>query len=94
MLREGCRAPCAVQSTVLADRGRLYDADQSRAGGPDDGHDPTGDHLGGPYFQTGAEAIVPATRLTGHGYGGVVQLHFYLDDLFPHSIGKPISEWW
>jgi hypothetical protein len=49
---------------------------------------------GGPYFQIGAEAILPATRLTGHGYGGVVQLHFYLDDPFPRSIGKPISEWW
>ena len=48
----------------------------------------------GQYFQIGAEAILPATRLTGHGYGGVVQLHFYLDDLFPHSIGRPISEWW
>jgi hypothetical protein len=48
----------------------------------------------GPYFQIGAEAILPATRLTGHGYGGVVQFHIYLDDLFPHSIGKPISEWW
>ena len=48
----------------------------------------------GPYFQIGAEAILPATRLTGHGYGGVFQFHIYLDDLFPHSIGKPISEWW
>jgi hypothetical protein len=48
----------------------------------------------GTYFQLGAEAILPASRLTGHGYGGVVQLHFYLDDLFPRSIGKPISEWW
>jgi len=48
----------------------------------------------GPYFQIGAEAIIPANRLTGHGYGGVVQLHFYLDDIFPRSIGKPISEWW
>jgi hypothetical protein len=48
----------------------------------------------GPYFQIGAEAILPATRLTGHGYGGVVQFHVYLDDLFPHSIGRPISEWW
>jgi hypothetical protein len=48
----------------------------------------------GPYFQVGAEAIIPANRFTGHGYGGVVQLHFYLDDIFPHSIGKPISEWW
>jgi hypothetical protein len=48
----------------------------------------------GPYFQIGAEAIIPANRFTGHGYGGVVQLHFYLDDIFPRSIGKPISEWW
>jgi hypothetical protein len=48
----------------------------------------------GTYFQIGAEAILPATRLTGHGYGGVVQFHVYLDDLFPHSIGRPISEWW
>jgi hypothetical protein len=48
----------------------------------------------GPYFQIGAEAIIPANRFTGHGYGGVVQLHFYLDDIFPRSIGRPISEWW
>ena len=48
----------------------------------------------GPYFQIGAEAIIPANRFTGHGYGGVVQLHFYLDDIFPRSIGRPVSEWW
>ena len=48
----------------------------------------------GPYFQIGAEAIIPANRFTGRGYGGVVQLHLYLDDLFPRSIGRPISEWW
>jgi hypothetical protein len=48
----------------------------------------------GQYFQIGAEAILPANRLTGHGFGGVFQLHFYLDDLFPRSIGRPISEWW
>jgi hypothetical protein len=48
----------------------------------------------GPCFQIGAEAILPATRRAGHGYGGVVQLHFYLDDIFPRSIGRPISEWW
>ena len=44
----------------------------------------------GQYMQIGAEAIIPASRLTGHGYGGVVQLHFYLDDLFPNSIGRPL----
>jgi len=48
----------------------------------------------GPYFQIGAEAILPANHITGHGYGGVIQFHIYLDDLFPRSIGRPISEWW
>jgi hypothetical protein len=47
----------------------------------------------GPYFQVGAEMIIPTNNLSGHGIGGVVQLHFYLDDLFPHGIGRPISEW-
>jgi hypothetical protein len=45
-----------------------------------------------PYFQIGAEAI-PVNKASGRGFGGVVQFHVYLDDLFPHSIGKPISEW-
>jgi hypothetical protein len=44
----------------------------------------------GQYVQIGAEAIIPATRQTGHGYGGLVQLHFYLDDIFPGTIGRPI----
>ena len=47
----------------------------------------------GQYFQIGAEAILPATHAAGHGIGGLVQLHFYLDDIFPNTIGKPISAW-
>jgi hypothetical protein len=47
----------------------------------------------GQYFQLGAEMIIPTNSLSGHGIGGVVQLHFYLDDLFPNSIGRPISQW-
>jgi hypothetical protein len=47
----------------------------------------------GQKFQLGAEMIIPTNGLSGHGIGGVFQLHFYLDDLFPNSIGKPISEW-
>jgi hypothetical protein len=47
----------------------------------------------GPYFQVGAEMIIPTNSLSGHGIGGVVQLHFYLDDLFPNGIGRPISQW-
>jgi len=44
----------------------------------------------GQYMQIGAEAIIPINSRTGHGVGAVIQLHFYLDDLFPHSIGKPL----
>jgi hypothetical protein len=47
----------------------------------------------GETFQIGAEAILPVSGASGKGIGGVVQLHFYLDDLFPHSLGKPISQW-
>jgi hypothetical protein len=47
----------------------------------------------GPYFQIGAEMIIPTNSLSGHGIGGVVQFHVYLDDLFPHSIGRPINQW-
>ena len=47
----------------------------------------------GQYFQVGAEMIIPTNSLSGHGIGGVVQLHFYLDDLFPNSIGRPFSQW-
>ena len=47
----------------------------------------------GQYFQVGAEMIIPTNSLSGHGIGGVIQLHFYLDDLFPKSIGRPISQW-
>jgi hypothetical protein len=44
----------------------------------------------GQYFQIGAEAIIPASRQTGHGLGGLIQLHFYLDDIFPTTFGRPL----
>jgi hypothetical protein len=44
----------------------------------------------GQYMQVAAEAIIPINRDSGRGFGGVVQLHFYLDDLFPGSIGRPL----
>jgi hypothetical protein len=46
----------------------------------------------GQYFQIGAEAIIPATHATGHGLGGLVQFHIYLDDMFPKTIGRPLLE--
>jgi hypothetical protein len=44
----------------------------------------------GNYFQVAAEAIVPINRASGTGVGGIVQLHLYLDDIFPRGIGAPI----
>jgi len=44
----------------------------------------------GQYFQIGAEAIIPINSRTGHGVGAVLQLHFFLDDMFPNSIGRPL----
>src|SRR5438105_4306650 len=42
----------------------------------------------GKYFQVGAEAVIPINSRTGNDVGFIAQLHFYLDDLFPHSIGR------
>ena len=44
----------------------------------------------GKYFQVGAEAIIPINERTGNNVGVIVQLHFFVDDLFPHSIGRPL----
>ena len=44
----------------------------------------------GQHMQLGAEAIIPVNAASGHGVGVVVQAHWFLDDLFPHSIGRPI----
>ncbi len=44
----------------------------------------------GRYFQIAAEAQIPVNKATGSQVGWVVQLHFFLDDLFPSTIGQPI----
>ena len=44
----------------------------------------------GKYFQIGAEAVIPVNPRTGSDVGFIGQLHFYLDDLFPYTIGRPL----
>jgi hypothetical protein len=44
----------------------------------------------GNHMQFGAEAMIPINGASGHAVGAVFQLHWFLDDLFPHSIGRPI----
>jgi hypothetical protein len=45
------------------------------------------------YVQFGVEAIVPINGRTGNSVGVIGQFHFYLDDLFPHSLGRPLFGW-
>ena len=44
----------------------------------------------GQQMQLGIEAIIPATRAAGKNIGVIVQVHFYLDDIVPKSIGRPL----
>lgn len=44
----------------------------------------------GSYFQVGLEAMIPVNRDSGTGVGFLGQLHFYLDDMFPETFGKPL----
>jgi hypothetical protein len=44
----------------------------------------------GNYYQLGVEAIIPINRASGDGVGAIAQLHFYLDDIFPTTIGRPL----
>jgi hypothetical protein len=47
----------------------------------------------GDSFQLGAEALLPATKGSNASAGFIVQVHFFLDDIFPGSLGKPLLEW-
>jgi hypothetical protein len=41
-------------------------------------------------FQVGVEALIPINRQSGTNVGAIAQLHFFLDDIDPQGIGKPI----
>ncbi len=41
-------------------------------------------------FQLGVEALLPINGASGKHTGFIAQLHFFLEDLFPDSIGRPI----
>jgi len=44
----------------------------------------------GQTIQLGVEALIPVNSRSGSKTGVIAQLHFYLDDIFPTSIGKPL----
>ena len=60
------------------------------AGGPTTGTINPGVIWAGKYFQVGVEAIIPINKHTGNNVGVIAQLHFFLDDLFPHTLGRPL----
>lgn len=41
-------------------------------------------------YQIGVEAVIPVNRQSGTNVGAIAQLHFFLDDIFPHSLGRPL----
>jgi len=53
----------------------------------------TGATWTGTYQAINAEILWPLNGAAGHGLGVIAQYHLYFDDLFPNTIGKPISEW-
>ncbi len=44
----------------------------------------------GHYGQVGLEATIPVNRASGRGLGFILGFGFYLDDLFPHTLGAPL----
>lgn len=44
----------------------------------------------GKYLQLGMEAQIPVNQRTGNHVGVLLQMHFFIDDLFPQSLGRPI----
>jgi hypothetical protein len=44
----------------------------------------------GRYAQVAVEAVIPVNNRSGNRVGWIAQLHFFLDDLFPTTLGKPV----
>ena len=44
----------------------------------------------GKFIQLGIEAVVPINERTGKNVGVRGQIHFYLDDIFPKWLGRPL----
>jgi hypothetical protein len=66
------------------------DTPLDRGGGKTTGTINPGLLWSGQYVQLGAEAIIPLNRASGHAVGFIAQLHFYMDDLFPTNLGRPL----
>ena len=41
-------------------------------------------------YQVGVELVFPGNQAAGKNIGYIAQLHLFLDDLLPNSLGKPL----
>lgn len=46
----------------------------------------------GQKVQFDLEALIPANRQSGRHVGVLGQVHYYLDDIFPTTLGRPIFQ--
>ncbi len=44
----------------------------------------------GKYYQLGLEAAIPFNHASGTHLGILAQLHFFIDDLYPQTLGRPL----
>lgn len=54
------------------------------------GYAPSRHYLQLKFLQVAIEALIPVIRQSGNGIGVIGQLHFFLDDIFPNTLGRPI----
>jgi hypothetical protein len=43
-------------------------------------------------WQIALEALIPINGASGHDVGAIAELHFFFDDIFPNSLGKPLFQ--
>jgi hypothetical protein len=41
-------------------------------------------------YQLGVEAVIPINRASGNDVGVIANLHLFLEDIFPETLGKPL----
>ena len=46
----------------------------------------------GDTYQVGLEALIPANKAAGPHVGLILQVHFFFDDMFPNSLGRPLLQ--
>jgi hypothetical protein len=62
----------------------------NRGGGPTTGTVNPGILWAGRSMQLGLEAVIPVNSRSGGKAGVLFQLHFFIDDIFPRSLGAPL----